>query len=61
MKKRKATKYNQRSKNLLVEKIEWKEKSVKIALLEDNVNNILDVFEMNFTNKGINNFLKNLP
>ena len=44
-----------------MEKIEWKEKSGKIVLLEDNVNNILDVFEMNFTNKGINNFLKNLP
>ena len=37
---------------MLVKKIKKEEKSDKTELLKDDVNNILDVFHMNFTNKG---------
>ena len=43
---RKATK-KLKKKKLLVEKIQKTEKPVKIFLLKDNANDILDMFKMN--------------
>ena len=37
---------------MLVKKIKKEEKSGKTELLKDDINNILDLFRMNFTNKG---------
>ena len=43
---------------MLVEKIEKKETSGKIIMLKDNLNDILDVFEMNFITNNGENILK---
>ena len=47
-------------KKILVEKIEKKEKSGEIIMLKDNLNDILDVFEMNFNTNNGGNILKKL-
>ena len=36
---------------MLVKEIEKKEKSGRVMMLKDNLNNILDVFEMRFNRK----------
>ena len=43
-------------KKKLIEKIEKEEKSGEIVLLKDNLDNMLDVFEINF---NTDNFFKN--
>ena len=40
------------SKKELMEKVDGKEKSIRIVLLEDNLKDILTSFVLNFSNKG---------
>ena len=53
-KQEKQLKKNKNQKEKLIEKIEREEKSEKIALLRDNLNNILMVYDMDISIKGKN-------
>ena len=58
LKNKKSNLKKSKLKKMLVEKIEKKETSGKIIMLKDNLNDILDVFEMNFITNNGENILK---